>query len=354
MTSPFAISVPAPTAGPKATALTRKDFESDQSVRWCPGCGDYAILAQVHKTLPLLGIARENFVFVSGIGCSSRFPYYLNTYGIHGIHGRAPAIASGLKISRPELEVWVATGDGDGLSIGGNHLIHALRRNIGLKIILFNNRIYGLTKGQFSPTSLLGQKTKSTPFGNIDSPFNVLSVALGAEASFVARAIDAEPKHMAEMVLRVAKHRGAAFLEVFQNCVVFNDGAFGELSERETRAEHQLLLEHGKPMLFGKEKNKGIRWDARTFAPQAVELGKDGVSLADILVHDEHAESPALAFMLSRMGPPSFPTPLGVFRAVERPTYEQMAQELEAKAIAKLGEGSLERMLYSGESWVIP
>lgn len=354
MKSPFAIPVPVPAApaNPPA-ALTKKDFESSQTVRWCPGCGDFAILAQVQKTLPSLGIARENFAFVSGIGCSSRFPYYMDTYGIHGIHGRAPAIASGLKISRPDLEVWVATGDGDGLSIGGNHLIHALRRNVGLKIILFNNRIYGLTKGQFSPTSVVGQKTKSTPFGNIDNPFNALSVALGAEASFVARALDADPKHLADMVLRVAKHKGAAFLEVFQNCVVFNDGAYEWLTNKETRADNLLILEHGKPMLFGKEKNKGIRWNPKTFAPEVVEVGKDGVSPEDILVHDERAQSPALAFMLSRMGPPSFPTPVGVFRAVERPTYEQLAQELEAKAIAKLGQGDLEQLLHSGESWII-
>jgi 2-oxoglutarate/2-oxoacid ferredoxin oxidoreductase subunit beta len=341
------------TANQAPVQLTKKDFESDQNVRWCPGCGDFAILAQVQKVLPTLGIPKEKFAVISGIGCSSRFPYYMNTYGMHTIHGRATAVASGLKIARPDLEVWVATGDGDGLSIGGNHLIHALRRNVGLKIILFNNRIYGLTKGQFSPTSQLGQKTKSTPYGNIDAPFNVLSVCLGVEGSFVARGVDADPKHLATMIERVAKHKGTALLEVFQNCVVFNDGAYDFMTAKENKAEQQLILEHGKPMLFGKDRQKGIRWNPKTFGPQVVEIGKDGVTLADILVHDESAESPALAFMLSRMGPPHFPTPLGVFRAIQRPTYEELAQDLEKKAIDKMGEGTLEKLLHSGENWNI-
>jgi 2-oxoglutarate ferredoxin oxidoreductase subunit beta len=336
-----------------APKLTKKDFESDQTVRWCPGCGDYAILAQVQKVLPTLGIARENFVFISGIGCSSRFPYYMNTYGIHGIHGRAPAIATGLKVTRPELEVWVVTGDGDGLSIGGNHLIHALRRNVGLKIILFNNRIYGLTKGQFSPTSELGQKTRSSPFGNVDSPFNVLSAALGAEGSLVARAIDSDVKHLGEMIGRVARHPGTALLEVYQNCVVFNDGAFAAITDKATRADRQLVLEHGKPLLFGKERNKGIRWNPKTFAPEVVEVGKDGVGVGDLLVHDERAEDPTLAFMLSRLGPPHFPTPVGVLRAAERPAYEASVRGLEEKAIERLGPGNLEELLHSGDTWTV-
>ncbi len=333
--------------------LTKKDFESDQHVRWCPGCGDFSILAAVQKVMPTLGIPKEQFAFISGIGCSSRFPYYMNTYGLHSIHGRAPAIASGLKISRPDLMVWVATGDGDGLSIGGNHLIHALRRNVGLKIILFNNRIYGLTKGQFSPTSVVGQKTKSTPFGNIDAPFNVLSVALGAEGAFVGRALDSEPKHLAEMIARMAQHKGTALLEVFQNCVVFNDGAYDFLGDKANRAEQQLVLEHGKPMLFGKEKNKGIRWNSKTFAPEVVTLGEGGVTVNDILVHDESAESPALAYMLSRMTWPNFPTPFGTFRAAQRAPYEQLVADAERQAKEKLGEGSLEKLLHTSDSWVI-
>ncbi len=349
------MTAPSSLQSPKPTALTKKDFESDQTVRWCPGCGDFAILAAVQKTLPTLGIPRENFAFISGIGCSSRFPYYVDTYGMHTIHGRAPAIASGLKISRPDLEVWVATGDGDGLSIGGNHLIHAIRRNVGLKIVLFNNRIYGLTKGQFSPTSVLGQKTKSTPYGNIDSPFNPLSVALGAEGTFVARAIDTDAKQLSEVLTRAATHKGTAFIEVLQNCVVFNDGAFDALKDKDTKADAQLPLEHGKPMLFGKEKNKGIRWNVKTFQPEVVQLGVDGVKIEDILVHDEHAESPALAFMLSRMGAPNFPTPIGVFRAVQtRPAYEESVVDMEKRTTEKLGEGSFDKLFSAGaETWQV-
>ncbi len=338
---------------PNLPPLTRKEFESGQSVRWCPGCGSFSVLAQVQKTLPTLGVPREKFVFVSGIGCSSRFPYYLNTYGLHTIHGRAPAIATGLKLTRPELEVWVATGDGDALSIGGNHLIHALRRNVGLKIILFNNRIYGMTKGQSSPTSVLGQKTKSAPFGNIDLPLSPLSLALGAEATFVARSIDAEPKHLGEMLERVARHRGTALLEVFQNCVVFNDKAFGGLLDKDTKADRQLVLEHGKPMLFGKERSKGLRFSPRTFTPEVVELGRDGITEAALLVHDERATSPGLAFMLAGLTPPDFPTPLGVLRAVERPVYEQVVHENERIAVETQGLGSLESLLGAGESWEV-
>ena len=264
--------------------LARQDFISNQDVRWCPGCGDYSILAQTQKSLPDLGIPRENFVFISGIGCSSRFPYYMNTYGFHTIHGRAPTLASGVKLARPDLSVWVVTGDGDSLSIGGNHFIHVLRRNIDLNIVLFNNRIYGLTKGQYSPTSELGKVTKSTPFGSLDTPFNPPAVALGAQATFVARSIDRYPSHLQKMLGRAHGHKGASFLEVYQNCLIFNDGAFRLLTEKETKGDHVLELENGKPMIFGKEKNKGIRLDG--FKPEVVTLDGD-YSTDDLLRSEE-------------------------------------------------------------------
>ena len=294
-----------------APKLTRKDFTSDQDVRWCPGCGDYSILAQVQKIFPELGVPKEDVVFISGIGCSSRFPYYMNTYGFHSIHGRAPAIATGLKVSRPDLMVWVVTGDGDGLSIGGNHLMHALRRNVDLKILLFNNRIYGLTKGQYSPTSEIGKVTKSTPMGSTDHPLNPLMLALGVEATFVARTIDVEAKHQQEILKRAAEHKGATFVEILQNCNVFNDGAFSALTDRETKADTQLVLEHGKPMIFGKNKDRGIR--LRGMTPEVVTLG-NGISANDLLVHDEN--DPTLGFLLSRLAPPAFPTPIGVLRGL--------------------------------------
>src|SRR5271154_1560231 len=290
-----------------ATALNRKDFVSDQEVRWCPGCGDYAILTAVQKAMPEFGIPREKIVFVSGIGCSSRFPYYMNTYGFHTIHGRAPALATGLRVTRPDLDVWVVTGDGDGLSIGGNHLIHVLRRNVDLRILMFNNRIYGLTKGQYSPTSEVGKVTKSTPVGSIDYPFSPLKVALGANSTFVARSIDVEQKHLGEMLKRSHEHRGAAFLEILQNCNIFNDGAFNDVTDKGIKAEHQLVLEHGKPLIFGKNRDKGIRMNVMT--PEVVQLG-NGISENDLLVHDEH--NLALAFMLANFDPP-MPTPVGVF-----------------------------------------
>ncbi len=332
--------------------LTKKDFVSDQDVRWCPGCGDYAILAQVQKVMPELGIARENIVFVSGIGCSSRFPYYMNTYGFHGIHGRAPAIATGLKVARPELSVWVVTGDGDGLSIGGNHLIHALRRNVDLKILLFNNRIYGLTKGQYSPTSELGKKAKSTPLGSMDYPFNPLSVALGAEATFVARTIDTEVAQLQNVVRAAAAHQGGAFVEIYQNCNVFNDEAFAYATDKATKADRQLILEHGKPLVFGKDRSKGIRL-TKEMKLEVVELGKDGVTEADLLVHDERREDPALAFMLSRLDHPEFPVPVGVLRNVRRPSYDLMAKEQGERAVAKMGAGDLEKLLNAGDTWVV-
>ncbi|MBI3950239.1 MAG: 2-oxoacid:ferredoxin oxidoreductase subunit beta [Acidobacteria bacterium] len=337
--------------GQKATVkLTRKDFVSDQEVRWCPGCGDYSILAQVQKVMPELGIPREKIVFVSGIGCSSRFPYYMNTYGFHSIHGRAPAIASGIKSVNPDLSVWVVTGDGDALSIGGNHLLHTLRRNLDLKIILFNNRIYGLTKGQYSPTSEFGKKTKSTPMGSIDYPLNPLSVALAAEATFVARSVDRDTKHLSDIIERAAKHKGAAFVEVFQNCNIFNDGAFEAFVDRAVRDDGMIYLEHGKPLIFGKDRNKGIRWSGHKL--EVVEVGH-GISESDLLVHDEQSPNPSLAFLLGRMEYPEYPVPVGVFRAVDRPTYEVMLEEQVQTAIRQRGKGSLEKLLQSGDTWVI-
>jgi len=331
-----------------APKLSRKDFVSDQDVRWCPGCGDYAILAQVQKVVPELGVPRENFVFLSGIGCSSRFPYYMNTYGFHTIHGRAPAIATGLKASRPELSVWVATGDGDALSIGGNHLIHALRRNIDINILLFNNRIYGLTKGQYSPTSEQGKITKSTPLGSVDHPFNPISVALGAEGTFVARSIDVEAKHLQTIVRRAYEHKGTAFVEILQNCNIFNDGAFADLTEKDIKADTQLVLEHGKPLVFGKNRDKGIR--LRGHSLEVVELGKDSTE-ADLLVHDE--TDAVLAFLLSTMQPPKFPTPIGVFRAASRPTYEEALVRQVEQARAQQGAGDLDDLFNRGDTWVV-
>jgi len=328
--------------------LSRKDFVSDQDVRWCPGCGDYAILAQVQKVMPELGVARENMVFISGIGCSSRFPYYMNTYGFHSIHGRAPAIATGLKVTRPELSVWVVTGDGDALSIGGNHLIHILRRNVDVNILLFNNRIYGLTKGQYSPTSEQGKITKSTPLGSVDYPFNPISVALGSEASFVARSIDVEAKHLQEVIRRAHEHSGTSFVEILQNCNIFNDGAFGDLTEKDTKADSQLLLEHGKPLLFGKNRDRGLRM--RGHSLEVVQLG-DGVTEADVIVHDERDS--ALAFLLSVIRPPDFPTPMGVFRAVDRPTYESVLNSQIRSAKERQGEGHLQQLLNRGDTWTV-
>jgi len=331
-----------------ASKLTRKDFVTDQDVRWCPGCGDYAILAQVQKVMPELGVPRENFVFISGIGCSSRFPYYMNTYGFHSIHGRAPAIASGLKVTRPELSVWVVTGDGDALSIGGNHIIHILRRNIDVNILLFNNRIYGLTKGQYSPTSEQGKVTKSTPLGSVDYPFNPISVALGSEATFVARSIDVESKHLQDVIRRAYEHRGTSFVEILQNCNIFNDGAFEDLTTKESKAETQLVLEHGKPLLFGKNRDKGIRM--RGHSLEVVQLGA-GITESDIIVHDE--TDSALAFLLSIMGPPKFPTPIGVFHGVDRPTYEAILADQINTAKQRQGAGDLDTLLSRGDTWTV-
>ena len=340
----------------EAKKLTRKDFVSDQDVRWCPGCGDYAILAQVQKVMPELGIARENTVFISGIGCSSRFPYYMNTYGFHTIHGRAPAIASGLKIARPELSVWIVTGDGDGLSIGGNHLIHMLRRNLDVNILLFNNEVYGLTKGQFSPTSRLGQVTKSSPMGVIDNPFHTAAIALGAGATFVARTIDVEQKHLQGVLQRAVAHEGASFVEILQNCPIFNDGAFDAVSEGKLRVDRQLLLENGKPMAFGAESaRKGIRVD-RSMRAEVVSL--DDVDASQLLVHDETSDPISFLLASLRWSPstdeaPAFPVPLGVLRAVERPCYEDLVERQIQAAKNTRGNGNFDDLFASGDTWVV-
>ncbi len=329
--------------------LARQDFISNQDVRWCPGCGDYSILAQTQKSLPDLGIPRENFVFISGIGCSSRFPYYMNTYGFHTIHGRAPTLASGVKLARPDLSVWVVTGDGDSLSIGGNHFIHVLRRNIDLNIVLFNNRIYGLTKGQYSPTSELGKVTKSTPFGSLDTPFNPPAVALGAQATFVARSIDRYPSHLQKMLGRAHGHKGASFLEVYQNCLIFNDGAFRLLTEKETKGDHVLELENGKPMIFGKEKNKGIRLDG--FKPEVVTLDGD-YSTDDLLIHNETDKN--IADVLTNFTYDSeFPTPIGVLFVAKKSTYEDRLDEQIKAAKEQLGEGDLEELIRGADTWEV-
>ena len=337
-------------ADPAPGKLTPRDYASDQETRWCPGCGDYSVLVQTKKVLAKLGLPREKVVFVSGIGCSSRFPYYLETYGFHGIHGRAPAVASGIKIVRPELSVWVATGDGDGLSIGGNHLLHAIRRNLDINILLFNNRIYGLTKGQYSPTSPFGKKTKSSPAGSVDFPLYPLSVAIGAEATFVARAIDINVKHLEYVLERAAKHKGTSFVEVYQNCSIFNDMAFEYATAKGTKEDTTLYLEHGRPLLFGKNRDKGVRLHGMD--PEIVTLG-NGVTEDDLLFHDEQAEEPSLAYLLSRMRYPDFPEPMGVFRCVERPTYEDLLYGQVQKAIETRGEGKLEDLFQEGETWTV-
>ena len=331
--------------------LTAKDFASDQEIRWCPRCGDYSILAQMKKVLPELGLPREQFCFVSGIGCSSRFPYYMNTYGFHSIHGRAPAIATGVKLSNPELQVWVITGDGDALSIGGNHLMHAIRRNLDINIILFNNQIYGLTKGQYSPTSPLGATTKSTPYGSVDNPLNPLSVAIGCEATFVARSVDVDTRHLAATLKRAAEHKGTAFVEVYQDCNVFNSGAFYYASKKGEKEDNIVYLEHGKPLIFGKEKDKGVRLNAHG-RPEVVELSS-GISEDDLLFHDEEAQDPSLAFLLAQMRHPEFPEPLGVLRNVSRPVYDEEVRNQVAHAKDTLGDGDLEKMLNSGDTWVV-
>jgi 2-oxoglutarate ferredoxin oxidoreductase subunit beta len=337
------------TATPLPT-LTAKDLASDQDVRWCPGCGDYSILAQMKKALAGIGVPREKMVFISGIGCSSRFPYYMNTYGFHSIHGRAPTFATGLKACRPDLQVWVITGDGDGLSIGGNHLIHAIRRNVDFKIILFNNEIYGLTKGQYSPTSRTGTRTKSSPLGSIDNPLRPLSLAIGAEATFVARTIDVDVNHLTQTLRRAAAHKGSAFVEVYQNCKIFNDGVFEYTTDKTVKADNALYLEHGKPLIFGKDRTKGIRLHG--LDPEVVTLG-NGISIDDLLIHDERAEEPSLAYLLSRMVYPRFPECVGVFRCVERPTYDELLNKQIEDVIRAKGRGKLEELFVSEDTWVV-
>lgn len=346
---------------PKAEAQqSMKDFKSDQEVRWCPGCGDYAILAAVQSFMPELNLARENVVWVSGIGCSSRFPYYMNTYGMHSIHGRAPAIATGLAASRRDLSVWVVTGDGDALSIGGNHLIHALRRNVNLKILLFNNRIYGLTKGQYSPTSEVGKITKSTPMGSLDAPFNPVSLALGAEATFVARTIDSDRKHLQGVLRAAAAHPGTALVEIYQNCNIFNDGAFDALKEKDTAQDALIHLEHGQPIRFGAPAadglgSKGVVRNVATGDLEVLDLTADGADASRVLVHDAHADSPTTAFALSRLADADtlHRTPIGVLRDVLRPVYDtDMAEQLD-QAVVQQGQGDLAKLLAGNDTWTV-
>ncbi|MFL5684685.1 MAG: 2-oxoacid:ferredoxin oxidoreductase subunit beta [Chloroflexota bacterium] len=332
-------------------ALTRKDFVSDQEVRWCPGCGDYSILAQTQKVMPDFGYRKEDIVFISGIGCSGRLPYYMNTFGFHTIHGRAPTLATGLKAARPDLMVWVITGDGDALSIGGNHVIHSMRRNVDINLVMFNNRIYGLTKGQASPTSEFGKRTKSTPMGTVDTPIMPLTIALASEASFVARSVDTHTEHLQNTLERAGRHKGSSFVEVLQNCNIFNDGAWRDFTDREVREDRMLQLEDGKPMIFGKDRDKGIR--LRGLRPEVVTIGENGVTEADLLVHDEAAEDPYLALVLSRMFWPDFPVPVGVFRAISRPTHDQLIDGQIASAVGRAGEGDLEKVLNGGETWTV-
>ena len=328
---------------------SKQDFTSDQAVRWCPGCGDYAILAQTQKVFPNLGIDKENLVFISGIGCSSRFPYYMDTYGFHTIHGRAPAIASGVKLANPDLSVWVVTGDGDGLSIGGNHTIHLLRRNLDINVMLFNNRIYGLTKGQYSPTSEVGKVTKSTPMGSLDRPFNPLTLALGAGATFVSRTIDKETKHLQEMITKSHAHKGTSFMEIYQNCNIFNDGAFSSLTDKESKLDTVLWLENKSPMIFGVEKNKGIRLDGNK--PTVVEIG-DKWSSDDILVHDE--SDYVIASLLSNMTyNDGFPDPIGVLYSIEETTYEDMMMNQINEATKKKSKVTIQDIINAGDTWVV-
>ena len=337
--------------GSGAVKLTKKDFVSDQAVRWCPGCGDYAILAQMQKVMPDLGVQRENTVFVSGIGCSSRFPYYMNTYGFHTIHGRAPAVATGLKLARPDLSVWVVTGDGDALSIGGNHLIHTLRRNMDLKILLFNNKVYGLTKGQYSPTSDVGMVTKSSPGGTFAQPFRTLSLALGAEATFVARTVDTEVQHLQEMIRRLAEHKGTAFLEIYQNCPVYNDNQFENLKDRKTKSDKLLFLKDGEPLVYGAEQDRVLRLNPYQMQlyPSRLGVHDEGFEVR----HNEGNPDPALAMLLSRCETDEMPTPIGVLRAIDRPTFEEQARERQQRSLDERGAGTLEELLDAGDRWSV-
>ncbi len=330
--------------------LTAKDLTSDQEVRWCPGCGDYSILAQMRKALTSVGVPRENLAFVSGIGCSSRFPYYMNTYGFHTIHGRAPTFATGLRLANPDLQIWMVTGDGDGLSIGGNHLMHVLRRNIDIKILLFNNEIYGLTKGQYSPTSRKGTPTKTSRTGSVETPIRPLSLALAAEATFVARTVDVDIQHLTATLHRAAAHKGTAFVEIYQNCKIFNDEVFAYATDKSVKADNLLYVEHGKPMIFGKNRTKGIRLNG--LRPEVVEVGKD-CGPDDLLIHDEKSDDPTLATLLSRMVGPEFPEVMGVYRAVRRPTYDEQQTNQIAEAVAKKGKGQMADLFKAEDMWTV-
>ena len=329
--------------------LSKKDFTSDQEVRWCPGCGDYAILAAMQRALPGMGVAKEKTVFISGIGCSSRFPYYMETYGFHTIHGRAPAFATGVKLVNPELDVWMITGDGDGLSIGGNHLLHVLRRNVDLQVLLFNNRIYGLTKGQYSPTSLVGLRTPSSPLGSLDMPVNPAQFALGANARFVARGIDTMVKPLGGLFTEAREHRGTSFIEILQNCPVFNDGAWDNVTAREISSDMQLWVEHGQPLLFGADKKKGLRLTVT--GVEVVVVGQNGVTEADVTVHDETNRT--LAFLLAQLLPPSFPMAFGVLFRDPTATYDQAVHQQNEQAVAKQGLGDIDALLHSGHTWTV-
>jgi 2-oxoglutarate ferredoxin oxidoreductase subunit beta len=331
--------------------LNRMNFVTDQTVKWCPGCGDYSILKQTQRVLPELGIPKENFLFISGIGCSSRFPYYINTYGFHTIHGRAAAIASGAKLANPSLSVWVVTGDGDALSIGGNHTIHLMRRNLDINILLFNNRIYGLTKGQYSPTSELGKVTKSTPLGSLDRPFNPTSLALGSQATFVARTIDRNPKHIQSILRRAHAHKGTSFVEVYQNCNIFNDGAYENLTNKTVALDNVIQLEHGQPMVFGKNQSSGIYLDGNT--PKIVNLdNNNNANIDDVLIHDE--KDMFIASMLSALTyDDNFPTPIGIIYAVDAPIYENLLEDQIINAIEKQGKGDIDTLLNSGNTWEV-
>ena len=334
-----------------APALTKKDFTSDQLVRWCPGCGDYAILSAMQNTLPKLNKKREDFVFISGIGCAARFPYYMNTYGFHTIHGRGPAVATGVKLSNPRLSVWEVTGDGDALAIGGNHFIHAIRRNIDINILLFNNEIYGLTKGQLSPTSRLGLVTKSTPLGGIERPFSAGEVAMGAGGTFFARTIDTNPKLMTDIFIESARHEGTSLIEILQNCVIYNDKIHGLITSKETKDDYQLHLEHGKPMIFGPEREKGIRLNGLKL--EVVNLGENGIAEEDLLVHDAYCEDNTIHHMLVKMQPPDFPMALGIIRAIKATTYDTFVKDQYERSKKVSPIKDVEGLLNSGNTWEV-
>jgi len=342
----------ATTPAPISEQRRPQDYASSQEVRWCPGCGDYSVLAQIKQTLSRINADPDKTVFVSGIGCSSRLPYYLNNYGIHGFHGRAPAIASGLKLSRPDLDVWVVTGDGDGMAIGGNHLMHAIRRNMNLTILLLNNRIYGLTKGQVSPTSEQGKVTVSTPFGSIGAQISPCAFAVGAEATFVARTVDTNPSHLEYTLQRAMAHEGVSFVEIYQNCVVFNNSTFEYASNRAIRDDNLVELGHGKAMIFGKNQEKGIRL-ASGYRPEVVAVGENGVAISELLIHDERTPSPALAFLLSRLRHPEFPEPIGVFRDVKAPSYDTLLNKQIETLTQEMGRPDLQELLNGKDSWTV-